>query len=40
MTILLTRDIEFIIAEVKTEGYLYSVIRQHDDVIRKHWQLI
>ncbi|KRY98996.1 hypothetical protein T4B_13004, partial [Trichinella pseudospiralis] len=25
--------------KVKTAGYSYSVIRQHDDVIRKHWQL-
>ncbi|KRY64901.1 hypothetical protein T4D_8377 [Trichinella pseudospiralis] len=26
--------------KVKTAGYSYSVIRQHDGVIRKHWQLI
>ncbi|KRY98437.1 hypothetical protein T4B_2235 [Trichinella pseudospiralis] len=26
-------------SSVKTAGYSYSVIRQHDDVIRKHWQL-
>ncbi|KRZ40947.1 hypothetical protein T4C_9675 [Trichinella pseudospiralis] len=42
--VLLTRDIEFIIAEVmkfiKYRRHATYILRQHDDVIRKRWQLV